>query len=163
MAETHFLYPNLKLMQSEAECGKTNSNDWQFGEYQFGLAKKWFKAGASSNVIWNMVLDETGYSTAHWAQCSPIVVDSKTKVVTYTPYYYCYKHFSYFVQPGAHVVATESTWGDQVSFVNPDGEVVVVMNNPDAADQRVTLYIDGKQAGPVMVPGHSFDTFTLKL
>ena len=166
MEETHFLYPGLKLMQSEAECGGTNSNDWAFGEKQFQLAEKWFGVGAGSNIIWNMVLDETGHSTANWAQCSPIVVDSKTKAVTYTPYYYCYKHFSYFVKPGAHMVATETAWMDQgrhqVSFVNPDGEVVVVMSNQAADPKAVTLTIDGKQAGPVVLPGHSFNTFTLE-
>jgi glucosylceramidase len=161
MAETHYLYPDLKLMQSEAECGSSNSNDWHFGEVQFQLAKKWFGLGASSNIIWNLVLDETGYSTAHWAQCSPIVVNSKTKEVTYTPYYYCYKHFSYFVTPGAHLLTTQSTWGDQLAFVNPDGQVVVVMANSSNVDLPVTLIINGMQAGPVILPSHSFNTFTV--
>lgn len=129
MAETHFLFPDLKLMQSEAECGQSNANNWGFAEYQYQLAKKWFGAGASSNMVWNLVLNETGLSTGGWAQCSPIVVDRKSRKVIYTPYYYCYKHFSYFIQPGAHVIATESTWGDRLAFVNPDGEVVVVMGN----------------------------------
>jgi glucosylceramidase len=160
MAETHYLFPDLKLMQSEAECGKTNSNDWAFGQHQFDLAKKWFGAGASSNIIWNLVLDETGRSTGGWAQCSPIVVNSQTGAVTYTPYYYCYKHFSYFVQPGAHVVQTQSTWGNQVAFVNPDGGVVVVMASTAGAPAPVTLVIDGKQAAPIMLPPHSFNTFT---
>jgi len=161
MAETHFLFPHLKLMQSEAECGKTNSNDWEFGEHQFELARKWFGAGASSNIIWNLVLDETGLSTAHWPQCSPIVVDSQTKKVTYTPYYYCYKHFSYFVQPGAHIIATAGTANDRVAFVNPDGEVVLVLENSQGADRPVTLNVDGMEAGPVVLPAHSFNTFTL--
>ena len=161
MAETHFLFPDLKLMQSEAECGKPNTNDWAFGEKQYQLAKKWFGAGAGSNIIWNLVLDETGLSTGNWPQCSPVVVDSRTGKVVYTPYFYCYKHFSYFVKPGAHVAATESTWGDRMAFVNPDGEVVVVMNNTAATDQPVRLNIDGRESGPVVLPSHSFNTFTL--
>jgi glucosylceramidase len=161
MAETHFLFPKLKLMQTEAECGKTNSNDWAFAEYQYQLAKKWFSAGASSNMIWNLVLDETGKSTAGWAQCSPIVIDSRSKSIIYTPYYYLYKHFSYFVQPGAHVIATESTWGDRVAFVNPNGEVVVVMGNSANMDLPVTLNIDGRQSDVVTLPAHSFNTFVI--
>ncbi len=161
MRETHFLHPDLKLMQSEAECGKTNSNDWAFGQTQFELARKWFEAGASSNLVWNLVLDETGRSTADWAQCSPVVVDSKTGHVTYTPYYYCYKHFSAFVEPGAHVVATESGWGDRVAFVNPDGGVVVVLANSANVEHAVTLNIDGRSTSPVSLPAHSFNTFTL--
>jgi O-glycosyl hydrolase len=81
--------------------------------------------------------------------------------VTYTPYYYCYKHFSYFVKPGAHVVATEGKWGDRVAFVNPDGEVVLVLGNSADSDRPVTLNINGMQAGPVTLPAHSFNTFTL--
>ncbi len=160
MSETHFLWPKVKLMQTEAECGDTNSNDWGFAEYQYGLAQKWFGAGASSNMIWNLVLDETGRSTGGWAQCSPIVVDTRTKKIIYTPYYYGYKHFSYFVQPGAHVIDTQSTWGDRVAFVNPDGEVVVVMGNSANTDQPVVLNIDGKQSATMTLPAHSFNTFT---
>lgn len=161
MAETHLLFPDLKLMQTEAECGKTNSNDWAFAEYQYGLAKKWFDAGASSHIIWNLVLDETGLSTGGWAQCSPIVIDTKLKTVVYTPFYYGYKHFSYFVRPGAHVTETQSSWGDKIAFVNPDGEVVVVMGNSSNSDLPVVLNIDGKESSPVTLPAHSFNTFTL--
>ena len=161
MAETHFLHPDVKLMQTEAECGKPNTNDWAFGEKQFGLARKWFAAGASANIIWNLVLDETGLSTGNWPQCSPVVVDAHTGKITYTPYFYCYKHFSSFVQPGAHVAATESNWGDRVAFVNPDGEVVVVIGNTAATDQPVRLNIDGAETDAVLLPAHSFNTFTL--
>jgi len=162
MAETHFLFPGLKLMQSEAECGKTNTNDWPFAEKQFQLAKKWFGAGASSNIVWNLVLDQTGLSTAHWAQCSPVVVDTTTGTINYTPYYYCYKHFSWFVHPGAHVIATQGTWGDRLAFVNPDGEVVVVMANTSDNNLHVAIHIDALQSAVITLPAHSFNTFTHK-
>ena len=161
MGETHFLLPELKLMQSEEECGSTNFNDWPFAEKQYALAKRWFAAGAGSNMIWNLVLDETGRNTAGWAQCSPIVVDSNNGHVSYTPYYYCYKHFSYFVEPDAHVIATQSDWGDKIAFVNPDGAVVVVMGNSSNEDRAVTLNIDGAQAEAATLPAHSFSTFVL--
>ena len=161
MAQTHFLHPDLKLMQSEAECGRPNTNDWAFGEKQFGLARKWFAAGAGSNMVWNLVLDETGLSTGNWPQCSPVVVDSREKKVVYTPYFYCYKHFSHFVQPGARVAATESNWNDRVAFVNPDGEVVMVMANTGAKDQPVRLNVDGRESDLAVLPAHSFSTFTL--
>ena len=161
LTQTHKLFPDLKLMQTETECGSRNFNDWAFGEKQFALAQKWFGAGASINTIWNLVLDETGNSTANWAQCSPVVVDSKTAKVTYTPFYYCYKHFSHFVQPGAHVIATESPWAERVAFVNPNGEAVVVVGNSSNSPLPVSLTINGKQFAPVELPAHSFNTFTL--
>ena len=110
MAETHFLQPDL---QAHAIGGRVRQAQHQ----RLGLWRKTIRAGeemvrapgASCNIIWNLVLDETGLSTANWPQCSPVVVDSHDRKVIYTPYFYCYKHFSHFVQPGAHVVATEST------------------------------------------------------
>jgi glucosylceramidase len=161
MAETRILLPDMKLMQTEAECGNTNTNDWTFGEYQYQLAKKWFAAGASSNIIWNLVLDQTGLSTGGWAQCSPIVVNSSTKAVTYTPFYYLYKHFSYFIQPGAHVATTYSTWGDKIAFTNPDGSVVAVIGNSSASNLPVRLNFNGKQSDAITLPAHSFNTFVL--
>jgi glucosylceramidase len=161
MNETRIVLPEMKLMQTEAECGSTNSNDWAFAEYQYQLAKKWFGAGASSNILWNLVLDQTGLSTGGWAQCSPIVVNSSTQAVTYTPFYYLYKHFSYFVQPGAHLATTYSTWGDKIAFANPDGSAVAVIGNSASSSYDVTLNFNGKQSATVTLPAHSFNTFVL--
>jgi glucosylceramidase len=158
MAETHLLFPQMKLMQTEAECGG-HENDWKFAEYQYSLALKWFNAGARSNIVWNLVLDETGLSTGGWAQCSPVVVDTKNRKVIYTPYFYLYKHFSHYIQPGAHFVATQGTWGDRMAFKNPDGSVVLVVANRANDDLPVTLNVDGKRTTAVTLPAHSFNTF----
>ena len=160
IAETHLLHPDLPLMQTEAECGN-HENNWSFAEYQWGLAMKWFGAGVRANIVWNLVLDETGLSTGGWAQCSPVVVNSGTAQVTYTPYFYLYKHFSHFIEPGAHVTGSSGTWSDQIAFTNPDGSVVVVLANRSDKDQPVTLNIDGRRSAPVIIPARSFNTFTL--
>jgi len=159
MAETHVLFPQMKLMQTEAECGN-HENNWTFAEYQFGLAYKWFASGAGSNTIWNLVLDETGLSTGGWAQCSPVVVNSTTGQITYTPYFHLYKHFSNFIQPGAHVVSSYGSWADRIVFSNPDGSTVIVLANRSAQNFSVTLNIDGKRTAPITIPAHSFNTFT---
>lgn len=159
MAETHVLHPQMKLMQTEAECGN-HENNWTFAEYQWGLAQKWFASGANSNIVWNLVLDETGLSTGGWAQCSPVVVDSTSGQVTYTPYFHLYKHFSHFVEPGAHVAASYGSWGDRIAFTNPDGSVVIVLANRTNNNLAVTLNIDGKRTAPITIPARSFNTFT---
>ena len=145
-------------MQTEAECGN-RENNWAFAEYQWGLAMKWFGAGVGSNIVWNLVLDETGLSTGGWAQCSPVVVHSGTARVTYTPYFYLYKHFSHFIEPGARLAVSHGTWGDQIAFTNPDGGVVVVVANRSDQDRPVTLNIDGRRSEPVVIPARSFNTF----
>jgi len=160
LAETHLLHPELPLIQTEAECGN-KENDWTFAEYQWGLAMKWFAAGVRANTVWNLVLDETGLSTGGWAQCSPVVVDSKTAQVTFTPYFYLYKHFSHFIEPGAHLAGAAGTWEDRIAFTNPDGGVVVVVVNRSDKDQPLTLNVDGRLSAPVTIPAKSFNTFTL--
>ncbi len=159
IAETHLLRPDLPLMQTEAECGN-KENNWGFAEYQWGLALKWFGTGVRANIVWNLVLDETGMSTGGWAQCSPVVVNSSTAQVTYTPYFYLYKHFSHFIDPGAHLTASVGTWTDQLAFTNPDGSVVIVVANRSDKDQPLTLNIDGRWTVPVVIPARSFNTFT---
>lgn len=159
MAETHLLHPDMKLMQTEAECGN-HENDWGFAEYQFGLAMKWFDAGSNSNLIWNLVLDETGLSTGGWAQCSPVVVDTRKREVIRTPYYHLYQHFSHFVDPGAHLLRVEGNWGDKLAFVNPDGGVVLVVANRSDQDHRLVLNVDGQRSDRLTIPARSFNTFS---
>ncbi len=96
----HTRYPDLKLMQSETECGN-GSNDWKAAEYTFSLMKHYFENGVSVYSFWNSVLDETGKSMWGWKQNSMITVNSTTKEVVYNPEFYLLKHFSYYVQPGA--------------------------------------------------------------
>ncbi len=159
MRDTHRLHPEKKLMQTENECGKTNTNDWPFAIHQFNRAQTWFEAGANSSMIWNLVLDETGLSTAGWAQCSPIVIDQATKKVRYTPYYYCYRHFSSFVKPGAHRISITGSWTARLAFENPDGEIIIVTQNSTAADLSITLSVDGRTIRPTL-PAQSFSTFS---
>jgi glucosylceramidase len=159
MGETQMLFPDMKLMQTEAECGN-HENNWTFAEYQYGLALKWFNSGAGSNIIWNLVLDETGLSTGGWAQCSPVVVNSTTGQVTYTPYFHLYKHFSHFIESGAHLTSSYGSWDDRLAFTNPDGSVVVVLANRTSAAVPVTLNIDGNRSAPITIPAHSFNTFS---
>lgn len=160
IAETQVLHPTLKLMQTEAECGN-RENNWTFAEYQWGLAAKWFGAGVSANIVWNLVLDQTGLSTGGWAQCSPVVVNSTTAQVTYTPYFYLYKHFSHYIEPGAHLAASAGTWVDQMAFTNPDGSVVIVVANRSDKETPLTLHIDGRRTAPVAIPARSFNTFVM--
>jgi glucosylceramidase len=90
-----------------------------------------------------------------------VVVNSKSGQVTLTPYFYLYKHFSHFVEPGAHVVASQGTWEDRIAFRNPDGGVVIVVANRTDKDRAVTLHIDARRSAPVTIPARSFNTFVM--
>jgi glucosylceramidase len=154
---THDNYPAKKLMQTETECGN-HENDWTYGEYTWGLMKLYLDRWANSYMQWNMVLDETGLSTGNWAQCSPIVVNKSTKVVTYNSQFYAFKHFTYYVKPNAYRVYSGGNYGDKIAFKNPDGENVLVVRNNSANDLAVAINFNGRKIKPT-IPAHSFNTF----
>ena len=60
-------YPDLKLMQTESECGWGNFS-WKDAEHTFNLMKHYFDGGANSYMCWNMVLQDDGISSWCWKQ-----------------------------------------------------------------------------------------------
>jgi glucosylceramidase len=152
-------HPEIKLMQSETICGR-HENNWHYAEEQYDLIKRYFESGISSYMLWNMVLDETGKSTANWAQCSPVVINKHTKKITYTPQFYLFKHFSYYVQPGAVRVLMSGNFSEQIGFINPNGDVVMVLVNKGAEEMPVALQFGGEEIKPTL-PAHSFSTLLI--
>jgi len=155
-AIVHQEHPEIKLMQSETECGN-HENNWPYAEKQYDLIKQYFEAGVGSYMLWNMVLDETGKSWAGWAQCSPVVIDTKTQKVTYTPQFYAFKHFTFYVQPGATRVLTSGSYRGHIAFINPNGDVVLVLKNSDDDAVHLAVEVDGQKVEPTL-PAHSFST-----
>jgi glucosylceramidase len=154
----HVAHPEMPLMQSETPCGH-GENDWNYGQGQFDVIKDYMNAGVNSYMLWNMVLDETGMSTGGWKQCSPVVVDQTTKKITYTPQYYFFKHFAYYVKPGAYHIPSNGNFGDVVAYVNPDGETVLELRN---ANGEITISINFNGEGiKVTIPAHSMNTFRM--
>ena len=105
VADVHRKYPGVKIMQTENECGG-GTFDWNAAEYTYSLIRRYIGGGAGSYMYWNMVLQDRGTSTWGWNQNAMIVIDSKTRKVTYTPEFYIMKHLSHFVQPGAYKIKT---------------------------------------------------------
>jgi glucosylceramidase len=160
MQEAHEKNPALKLMQTEAECGAKNTNDWPFASARFEQVIKYLGCGAESYMCWNLVLDETGLNTAGWAQCSPIVVNQQTKEVIYTPYFYAFEHFSHFVHPGAMRIAVASAHSPAAAFLNPGGQIVLVIENPSDTAAPLAITITNQQFSTTLAP-KSFNTFLL--
>ena len=156
-ARVHKDHPDVPLMQSETICGNGH-NDWKYAESQFDLIKTYMDAGVSSYMLWNMVLDEAGRSTGNWVQCAPITVNKSTKAITYNPQYYIFKHFSYYVRPGAHYLAVTGNYGDKAAFLNSDGEEILEVKNSSTQDLKVSITFDGEEIDPIL-PAHSVSTF----
>ncbi len=161
-------FPELFVMQSETECG---NNHWQPGfdpdrpPNDFGYAAHtWHKlhdflaGGASSYMLWNMVLDTHGKSidaVRPWPQNAAVAIDRDARRAIYTPMYWVTKHFSALVRRGARLAKTSGSFADSLAFANPDGSVVVELMNETESPVGVTVVARG-QSHALGLPARSF-------
>ncbi|MBL4561404.1 MAG: hypothetical protein JKX79_10520, partial [Labilibaculum sp.] len=103
----HQKYPELKVYQSEHECGN-GENNWAYAEYSWDLMKHYFQNGTNAYLYWNTSLLKGGISRWGWKQNSLISVDVENKTYTWNPEFYLMKHFSHYILPGAALLQTSS-------------------------------------------------------
>lgn len=156
-------FPELRLYQTEQECGD-GKNDWRYSRYSWRLMRDFLNNGANAYQYWNLSLERGGVSRWGWSQNSLVVVDPDAGRFEYTHEYYVLKHVSHFVKPGAHLVPTLSYAGyeNQLAFRNPDGSLVLVMQNDTSEEMPVSIFIDGQTVTPVL-PADSLSTFVLEV
>ena len=156
----HKRYPDLKLYQSEQECGD-GKNSWTYCKYCWGLMKHYISNGASAYLYWNIALEEGGISRWGWSQNSLITVNKENKTYQYNHEYYLLKHVSHFVKPGAHLIATSGSYANILAFENPDRSMVLVIQNEGESDKTITFGIDGKNY-PARLKADSFNTIVIE-
>lgn len=160
------------VMQTEHRCGNYNfaapywdqsrysstkpQNDHLYGEESWQLIRDWIVAGVNSYSAWNMVLDTNGRSLDGWPQNALLVVDRTAKQLIVTPAYYVFRHFSYYISPGATRLGTSGS-SDAVSFKNPDASIVTQIYNKGDASKRMTIKV-GATLYQFDVPGHGWAT-----
>jgi glucosylceramidase len=161
IAGTHRRHPRLRLYQTEQECGD-GRNDWRYCRYAWSLIKHYLRNGAGAYMYWNVSLLKGGISRWGWAQNSLVTVDAAAKTFVYNYEYYLMKHLSHFVMPGARLLETASYNGyeNQLAFVNPDGGIVVIMQNDLSEEMPVRLKIGDTLIAPIL-PADSFNTFVV--
>jgi len=154
----HRLHPELRIYQSEQECGN-GRNDWRQARYAWRLMRHFLGNGANAYQYWNIALQEGGRSRWGWTQNSLVVVDPATRTFRYTPDYLVLKHVSALVQPGARVLPTWCVAGhdNQLVFRNPDGSVVLVLHNELAEPMPISVLV-GERVLTLELPAASFNT-----
>lgn len=136
---THQAWPEIPIMQTENECGD-GQNTWDYALYVFSLMQHYINNGVVGYTYWNMVLPPRGVSTWGWLQNAMVTVDPESGSVRFNPEFYVMKHFSRFVRPGAAVQLLEGRWkAMSVAFRNPDGRDVLLVGNPFAQAQELTV------------------------
>jgi glucosylceramidase len=156
----HARYPDMKLYQTEQECGD-GRNSWPSAMYSWNLMRHYLENGVSAYLYWNIALDKGGISRWGWAQNSLVVVDPDTRSFRYTYEYYVMKHVSHYVQPGAWRLETKGEYANLLSFRNPDKSVVVVLANESREDRYITVRVDGRIYRP-FVKAHALATLMIE-
>jgi glucosylceramidase len=155
----HRKYPDLILYQSEQECGN-GKNDWKYCVYTWSLMKHYLINGANAYMYWNTSLKQGGISTWGWMQNSLVSVDTLNKTYKYNYEYYLMKHLSHFVKPDAKLLQTSGAFDNLLAFMNPDGSVVVVIQNESEADKELLIKVGNQTLNPLL-KANSFNTFLI--
>ncbi|MBN1360491.1 MAG: glycoside hydrolase family 30 protein [Sedimentisphaerales bacterium] len=141
----HDAFPDKKLLYTEAGM----RGDWRTA---VNLAKNMIldlNNWANGWVFWNLVLDENRgprHAGGTGRGSSIVTFDTRTGELSFNPPHYYFGHFSRFIKPGAKRIACTSNSDDflATAFVNPDGEVAVVVLNLATSEQLFQVWVQGK-------------------
>jgi glucosylceramidase len=156
----HKEHPGLTLYQTEQECGNSK-NDWKYCVYTWELMKHYLGNGANAYMYWNTSLKQGGISTWGWKQNSLVSVDTVNKTYQYNYEYYLMKHLSHFVKPKARLLKTSGEFNNLLAFVNPDGSLVVVLQNEGDTDKQLHIKFGMRSISPLL-KANSFNTFLIR-
>jgi glucosylceramidase len=165
VAATYRDFPDKPLIFSEGciENG-VKLGQWDRGEIYAHHMIGDFNSGTAGWIDWNMVLDQTGGPNHAGNYCdAPIIADTETGRVFYQSSFYYIGHFSKFINPGARRISCRSDNPnlETVAFINPNGNMVVVVLNRAEEDLELTLEFPGKSLGLKSLK-HSIQTVVLE-
>jgi glucosylceramidase len=183
LTKLHKAYPEIPIWQTEvcyASLGNVPENgpknlpvyDFKDGEFWGNMIMNDMRNRVSAWLSWNMILDENGgpwlVSKEHGdgdnnVQHPVVIINRKTKKVSYTGLYYYLAHFSKFIRPGAYRIQSVGNQEqlNYAAFVNTDGTIILnLINNGDPTDCNI---IWKKMTTQFHVAAHSISTLKWKM
>jgi glucosylceramidase len=114
-----------------------------------------------SITVWTLLSDESGRPYAGNGSSGvggAMLINSKTKEISYSGMFWALAHFSRFVQRGANRIDSDSTNQDlkHCAFENPDGSLVVIL--PNSGAERVAHIRLADRIAQVTLPANSLTT-----
>ncbi len=169
---------NKPLISTEI-CGIITANVFTVAENYAKELCGDFNNFTSAFCDWNILLNEFGgpfhnrdrstsnteklvYENKGVGCYAPVLYDSNTKELNYTPIYYYIGHFSKYVKRGAHRIAT-TKYSDSIqtcAFENPDGSLVAVVANI-SDDELPAVIRHNNVCTKTMMSAHSIATMLL--
>jgi glucosylceramidase len=105
--------------------------------------------GMEAFYDWNMILDEKGGPNHVGNYCkAPFHYDMRKKQLIRSEIYDYYRHFGAYIRPGAVRIATTKYTKElnAVAFQNPDGQIVLVLQNSGMQKKNAVVRVDGYMA-----------------
>lgn len=154
--------PDKKLLFSEGCVPMEHDGESQLRHWHTYLHDMIgnFKAGCTGFIDWNLLLDSKGGPNHQGNLCeAPIQYDKESDELRHNFSWYGIGHFCRFVRPGAKVMLSSSFDAslEEVGFVNPDGERVLVVYNRES-NARSCRVVDGDKEYRLTLPGQGAAT-----
>ncbi|MEI6492773.1 MAG: glycoside hydrolase family 30 protein [Verrucomicrobiota bacterium] len=143
----HDAYPDKHLLYTEAGIDGSWKSAMDIAMNVIMDLNNW----ATGFVVWNLLLDQDGYP--HHAgggeprsKSNIITANTETGEITLNPPHYVFGHFSKFIKPGAKRIACTSSSDDFIAtaFVNPDGQIAVVLHSLITHGQIFQIWVQGR-------------------
>jgi glucosylceramidase len=170
----HNKYPEKHLVFTEGcvelvnKSGDTSSDfgmgAWEHGETYGRNIINDFNNYNEAWIDWNLVLNECGGPNYVGNFCeAPILIDRTTDTIIYNKSYYYIGHFSRYIKSGAKRIKCSADAGEGIyatAYRNPNGEIVIVVQNELNIGHRLALTVDGRGTDAELLP-HSITTFII--
>lgn len=171
----HNEYPDMHILFTEGcvelvnVSGATSSKEaagaWTHGETYGRNIINDFNNYSEGWIDWNLILNEQGGPNYVGNYCeAPIMVDRNTNEIMYNTSYYYIGHFSRYIEPGASRLQcmNDVEFGlFSVAYKNPDGTIIMVVQNESEKERNTAIVVDGKGVD-VVLPGHSITTYVIE-
>ncbi len=115
-------------------------------------------------IDWNMVLDKQGGPNWFKNWCvAPVIVDTATDEVYFTPLYYTMAHFSKFIRPGAVKIGCTINSNEVLATAvkNPDGSIALVLFNPTEKIKSIAIQLGNKTTN-ITISAKALQTVIIK-
>lgn len=164
LTKLHNMFPNKEVHLTEAGSGLWIGNDEaQFEDQMYHMIRtprNWGK----SMIFWNVALDQNSSPKLRGVDPDStnrglilIRSDSRNNVTKNTGYY-SMGHTSKFVNPGAvRIFSNNFDWNvENVSYMNPNGDIIMVVINRSTFTRKITIYIKEKKASIDFLPKSAY-------
>jgi len=166
LGEVHRIAPDKHLIFTEG-CVEYSiygsESKWENGEHYGRNIIGDFNNWSRGWIDWNLVLNEEGGPNHVGNFCeAPIMYDRITNKLVHNISYYYIGHFSKFLKRGSLRIHQELKLPEKVysvSYKNPSGEIIVVVQNESNDD--VYVNIKSNDSFTYKLPSRSISTFVL--